>query len=921
MTTSKQATRPFAPLYGRPAIDPDSGLATWILILAVGILSYVVVRLAGSLVLRPQLIWPFWPGSAFLVAVLLSTRRSLWPILLLAGFAGFTVNDVLAGLAARSIALYLLSDVGEILVAAVGIHYAFPGGLRLNNTRSLFKYLLIAGVLSPMVAAFVCVLVIGGQHRFSWRLSFLTEALALLTLTPAILGWVDSACSWKRRQRAYYVEVVAMIAGLVAAGFVTFVTSAGGHHPELFYSLVPFLLWAALRFGITGISAVMVIVAFLSTWGAVHGRGPFTGFEPVDNVLSLQNFLLCATVPFMFLAALAEQHKTAHESLRESETRFRLVANTAPVMIWMSDPERLCVYFNQPWLDFTGRLIEAEKGNGWAEGVHPEDLEKCLRIYTQAFDRHEEFRMEYRLRRHDGRYRWVLDHGVPRFTPEGVFAGYIGSAIDVTEFKVAQTKLAQTTERLRLAMEAGGIGGWEVELKTDRKVRFGTKIPALLALAPETDSGPPEKFWAHVHPQDRRRLARAIETAKQSHAEFDEEFRMFGQDGTLHWVRTKGKYVYSAEGEAETILGISVETTDRKRAEDALRESEERLRLAVEAGRMSAYSWDARTDKVEHSGHSAQILGIDDATSITGGEVLERVHPGDRDAVMSAISALEVSRPTLQLSFRMVRPNGSVIWAEGNGRAYFDENGKMTRIVGMVADVSERKRAEEVLASLNRRLIEGQEADRARIARDLHDDIGQQLALLSLGLAQINRLELTRKDEPKRMIDRMEKLVLDITSTVNSLSHQLHSSSLKHLGLTAAARSCCKELSSQQGVAIDFRGDTNSRPLPPDLALCFFRVLQEALQNAIKHSGVRRFEVELREDSGFLELTVSDLGSGFDLESAMNGPGLGLVSMRERLKLVNGELLIRSRSQGGTTVVARAPLAPAATRALIAVSR
>ncbi|MBO0910823.1 MAG: PAS domain-containing protein [Acidobacteria bacterium] len=920
MKGSNKAFSLFGPGSGlRPAFDPESAPAAWILIGAVGLLSYLVARLSGALVLRPEMIWPFWPGCAFLVAVIVSTRPRLWPWLLLAGFTGFTFSDVHSGLAPGTISLLLLSDVGEILVVAIGIQYAFSGRLRLNTTRSLLKYLLIAGVLGPMVAAAVCTFALSGGHWFSWRISFLTEALALLTLTPAILGWVDIACGWKRRPRAYYIEIAAMIAALVAAGFLTFVTSAGSHHPELFYSLVPFLLWAALRLGMTGISTVMVIVAFLSTWGAVHGQGPFAGSETPNNVLSLQIFLLCAAIPFMFLAALAEEHKAAHESLRESESRFRLVSNTAPVMICMGGPDRQCIYFNQPWLDFTGRTLEAEIAEGWISGVHPEDVERCLTTYTRAFDRLEEFRMEYRMRRNDGEYRWVLNHGVPRFTPEGVFAGYIGSAIDVTDAKAAQTKLEQTTERLRLAMEAGGIGGWEVDLKANGKVRFGTKAPTLLGLAPEADSGSPEKFWAQVHPQDRPRLARALEGAKHNHAEFDHEFRVFGQDGSLHWFRTKGKYVYSPAGEPERILGISVETTQRKRAEQALRESEERLRLAVEAGRMAAYSWDARTDKVEHSGHSAQILGIDDRTSITGAEVFARIHPGDREAVMNAIAGLGVERPILQLSHRMIRPDGSVIWAEGNGRAYFDEDGKVTRIVGMVADISERKRAEEVLGSLNRRLIEAQEADRARIARDLHDDIGQQLALLSLGLAQLNRFELSGNGDAKSMIDRMEKQLLNISSTVNSLSHRLHSSSLKHLGLKAAARSCCKELASQQGVEINFRDNTDSRPLPPELALCFFRVLQEALQNGIKHSGVRHFEVELQEDSDFLQLTVSDLGSGFDLETAMNGPGLGLVSMRERLKLVNGELQIRSRSQGGTTVIARAPVAPLAARALVAV--
>ena len=138
-------------------------------------------------------------------------------------------------------------------------------------------------------------------------------------------------------------------------------------------------------------------------------------------------FLVFASIPFMVLAALAEEHEQAAQVVRESEERFRLVANTAPVMIWMAGTDRLCTYVNQPWLEFTGRPLEAELGNGWVESVHPEDLNRCMNTYTQAFDRRESFQMEYRLRRHDGEYRWLSDIGVPRFNPDHSFAGYIGS--------------------------------------------------------------------------------------------------------------------------------------------------------------------------------------------------------------------------------------------------------------------------------------------------------------------------------------------------------------------------------------------------------------------------------------------------------------------------------------------------------------
>jgi PAS domain S-box-containing protein len=150
--------------------------------------------------------------------------------------------------------------------------------------------------------------------------------------------------------------------------------------------------------------------------------------------------------------------KRAEVELRESEARFRLVADSAPVMIWMSGTDKLRTYFNKPWLDFTGRSFDRELGNGWTEGVDPEDLQRCLDTYVQAFDRREAFRMEYRLRRHDGEHRWVSDIGVPRFNPDGSFAGYIGSCVDVTEQRRAEEQLHQAHAELAHITRALAMG-------------------------------------------------------------------------------------------------------------------------------------------------------------------------------------------------------------------------------------------------------------------------------------------------------------------------------------------------------------------------------------------------------------------------------------------------------------------------------
>ncbi|BAZ51160.1 PAS/PAC sensor signal transduction histidine kinase [Nostoc sp. NIES-4103] len=154
--------------------------------------------------------------------------------------------------------------------------------------------------------------------------------------------------------------------------------------------------------------------------------------------------------PEYFIAVVEDisKHKQVEQALQESEERFHTMADTAPVMIWMSGIDKICNYFNKGWLEFTGRTMEQEIGNGWAEGVHPEDLERFLKTYCTAFDARQPFTIEYRLRRYDGEYRWVLDIGTPRFTANGSFTGYIGSCIDISDRKLTELTLQQRAEEL-----------------------------------------------------------------------------------------------------------------------------------------------------------------------------------------------------------------------------------------------------------------------------------------------------------------------------------------------------------------------------------------------------------------------------------------------------------------------------------------
>jgi two-component system, NarL family, sensor histidine kinase FusK len=213
---------------------------------------------------------------------------------------------------------------------------------------------------------------------------------------------------------------------------------------------------------------------------------------------------------------------------------------------------------------------------------------------------------------------------------------------------------------------------------------------------------------------------------------------------------------------------------------------------------------------------------------------------------------------------------------------------------------------EEALSTVSRRLIEAQEQERRRIARELHDDIGQRLALLAANLTGVAQGACESPRFQSQTIELQQKAAA-IAADIQTLSHRLHTSRLELLGVTAAIRHFCEEFADQQKAVVHFDSHDLPGELPREIALCLFRIVQEGLNNAVKHSGVRQFEVLLSWKPDHVELVVSDSGKGFDVAAARAGRGLGLISMEERIKLVDGDLAVDSQPHLGTRIHARVP--------------
>ena len=260
---------------------------------------------------------------------------------------------------------------------------------------------------------------------------------------------------------------------------------------------------------------------------------------------------------------------------------------------------------------------------------------------------------------------------------------------------------------------------------------------------------------------------------------------------------------------------------------------------------------------------------------------------------------------TLRAEDRWDRENGTK-WVRWEIRPWFNIDGVPGGILIFAEDITHRKQTEEALSGMTGKLVEAQEQERARIARELHDDINQRLAVLAI---ECDRLR-ERSDLPREVrgyAHKLKELAADISSRVYAVSHQLHSSTLDVLGLVKGMRGWCKEFGNQQKLEIDFKSD-NVPSVPQQISLCLFRVLQEALHNAAKHSGVKRIEVQLAKKPSEIHLTVRDSGRGFEMGAAGQSKGLGLTSMKERVRLVGGTITIESKPMGGATIHVRVPL-------------
>ena len=886
--------------------NPISAVRTLILVCAVATLSYFVPKLEGAAILHPRTVWPLWPGCALLVSVLLLVRKKIWLILIPPALAGFALFDLQAGVPLRSIAWFIPADAVEVFLAALFLRHLFDGPPQLDSLKNLTKYLLCV-VLAPFIASFISAPGISGAYWSGWRISFFSDVLAFLTLTPAILSWANSGREWWRKSHLYRLEAAALITGLAVVGYFSLATSTSNSPPALLCSLVPFLLWSALRFGSLGISSAVIVVSLLSIWGAAHGRGPFVEAEQLKAVFSMQLFLIFTATPFMILAALVEERNRTEQALRASEERLRLAVQAGRMYAfeWDAATDGIVrsgdsreVLSSDVTLPSTGRQI--------FDKVHPDDRERLSAAVAALSREKPNLRVSHRMLSPQGGVVWVERNTRASFDEQGRLIRMNGIVADITDRKGAEEALHQREEELLQAQRVAQVGSWQWDARTG-VVAWSKELYRIAGRDPDL---PPPAYEEQVQlyrPESWDRLKRAVAEALESGAPYELDLEMVCPDGSTRWITDRGEVVRDAKDRIVWLRGTAQDITERKHAEEALRVSEEKFRsvfrnagigmiLVSLRGRFLA----ANEAFCECLGYTEKELLQKTVESITFAEDWPAFSAKFRELLERGTSFQRVEK-------RCLHKSGRVVVTESSTSLIRSPNGEPRYFVSGVLDVTQKKLAEEALSSVSRRLIEAHEEERARIARELHDDINQRLVFLAVNLDRLKQRLPASAVEASEAMAKASSSVSELGKEISALSHRLHSSKLEYLGLAAASEGFCKELSEAQNVVIDFHYEGIPKKLPSEIALCLFRVLQESLQNAIKHSGVQRFEVSLTGAVHQIQLTVRDSGVGFDPEVAIRGHGLGLTSMKERLKLVDGQLSVDSEPERGTMIRARVP--------------
>lgn len=609
------------------------------------------------------------------------------------------------------------------------------------------------------------------------------------------------------------------------------------------------------------------------------------------------------------------QRKQAEQEMRKQKEILQTIFDHIPVMINFGDGKNFYLV-NREWERTLGWSLEEIQRQGIdivAENYPDPEYRKMVQDFIANSNAEwADFKVTVR----DGRVvdiSWAM-----LYLSDGTG---IGIGQDITKRKRAEEGLRESEERFRQLAENIQDLFWIKTPDFKRVLYLSPVYNSMSGRSPEeryndTDYQP---FLDRIVPEDREKMA---DIMRRGAHEFDVEFRILHADGSQRWIRDRGFPIRDESGKVYRIAGIANDITERKLAEEALRESEERFRQL--AANISEVFW-LRSPDFKHllyvSPMYEKICGRTCESLYEAGHGFVGVHPEDRARVMETVERLAGSE--FDIEYRIITKNGDVRWIRDRGFPIRDQSGRIYRIGGVAEDITERKEADdrlkasrEQLRALSANLQSAREQEATRISHQVHDELGGTLTGLRWELEALSKI-IPETADPVRFEAMQQKLVtmLGLTdatiNVVRSIASELRPSILDDLGLTEAIEWQTQQFQARTGIECKCDSSMSSIPLPDQTSTAVFRIVQEALTNIIRHAQATRVSIAMKEENGALVLTVTDNGRGITENEKTSRKSLGLLGMQERAHLIGGNVEIVGLPGAGTTLQVRVPLSQA----------
>jgi PAS domain S-box-containing protein len=596
------------------------------------------------------------------------------------------------------------------------------------------------------------------------------------------------------------------------------------------------------------------------------------------------------------LSALNEelQNRTAELAQLADDLSNLLVGVNLPIVVL--DEEGLIRRFT-PLASHTLNLSALDMGKGFDEAARRLGIRNWHKLLADVLIRQRLVERDVQDR-HGHWYSFRMrHHAVGERVPHGVL-------IALMDIDAVKRSLESTEERLTLAQEATGIGIWDWNLVAG-ETYCSREWGPLYGLLPGTLALPRDLWLASIHPEDRQRVDRELTEALAGIRRYETEFRVIWPDGSTHWLYGKGRVYRDPAGTAVRMLGLNLDITNRMAVEESLRLSQERFSQFMGHLPAGAFIKDRNSHYLYANPWFERLMGEEPGAWLGAKDekywpaLVEQLHQEDQCVLKTGnVIAGEKAREM----------GGNIRYFQTVKFPIPDRSGAPTHVGGVALEISDKVQVERERQALAAKLETAQEEERRRIARELHDGLTQDLAGMAIDLGRLASLAKRAPPIQSRDLLALQRRVVLAAEAARHIAHQLHPAELDDLGLAAALRALCEDFGQQQALALRFAAHLLSDRLPREVASCLYKVTQEALRNVAQHARTRLASVTLAGNSHRVRLRISDRGMGFTVPLLERAAGLGIQSMRERVRLIQGTFSISSHPGKGTDVLVEVPL-------------